>query len=124
MTTTMTVFQDRYSSNKERWIFQQVVDMCKTLGIAVPEVRLINKVAGSRELWRRTEGLADPDEYRITVRIRNRSLRYIQDTVAHELIHLAFPNIAHGDSFEQYYIGSLLKGHGLPKEWEERKDNY
>jgi hypothetical protein len=106
-----TTILDRLASRKERWIFQQVVDMSKTLGIAVPEVMLINKVAGSRELWRKTDGLADRQEYKITLRTRKRTLREIRSTIAHELIHLAFPGVAHGDNFEKNYVASLLAGH-------------
>jgi hypothetical protein len=35
----------------------------------------------------------------------------LKENIAHELIHLAFPKLAHGDSFEDYYIKSLLRGH-------------
>jgi predicted metal-dependent hydrolase len=110
----ITPFQQQkqgWKSNKERWIGEQVVEMSKTLGIAPPELVLVNKTAGSKELGRQWGGQAIHSEHKIIVRTRSCSIRRLRHVIAHELIHLAFPKLAHGGSFEYYYVSSLLRGH-------------
>jgi hypothetical protein len=110
------------TTNKERWIYQQVVDMSRTLGIAVPDVGLAYSKKQARELTgtKRYDNWMgyyrfDQGEYcKVTIMVRHKQhkkLRELRETIAHELIHIAFPKMQHGDSFEGYYIKSLLQGH-------------
>jgi hypothetical protein len=78
----------------------------------IPEISIIgthpeakNQIGG-----RCTLGRADREEHKIILRTRGITLRSLRHTIAHELIHLAFPRLQHGVAFEEY-IAALLKGH-------------
>jgi hypothetical protein len=107
-------YERGYKTNKERWICDQVVEMSNALGMRVPELVLVDAVAGRRELWRSTIGLADGKEHKVTLRTRGfwaKRKNKMRDTIAHELLHLAFPKIGDGHKSQQLYIAALLKLH-------------
>jgi hypothetical protein len=106
-------YERGYKTNKERWICDQVIEMSNALGMRVPNLVLVDAVAGRRELWRRTIGLADQAEHKVTLRTRGAwaNRNDLRKTIAHELLHLAFPKIGDGHKSQQLYITALLKLH-------------
>jgi hypothetical protein len=102
-------------TNKQRWIYQQVAEMSAILGISVPEIKIVGVDATPEERhikymhawW----AYNDRKERKIVIKTRSRTPSQLRHTIAHELIHLAFPKLQHEtDRFEEY-IKALLKGH-------------
>ena len=116
-----------FATNKERWIFEQVAEMSRTLGIPAPEIGFAYSKQQAVEMaavqkytgWYAVTTLRG-QYYKIIIMLMrypryHKPLTYIhlKNTVAHELIHIAFPKMNHGVSFEKHYIKSLLDGHML-----------
>jgi hypothetical protein len=96
--------------NKEKYVFQHVAELSARLGIPAPEVYFKDNLdIDLRHQGRRNLGRADRKHHAILIRLRGRPLAEIKNTVSHELIHLAFPKLPHGDGFERY-VQALLKG--------------
>lgn len=103
------------SSNKQRWIYQQATEMARVLGMAVPEVELANNRLEAKQMvdekrYTGWTGCAILKKHKIILAVRGKTLHSIRRIIAHELIHLAFPKLQHGISFEEY-TSALLKGH-------------
>jgi hypothetical protein len=110
-------------TNRQKWIYDQVAEMSKTLGIPVPTVLLAGidgspkELLGSRGIlhyrwylgyafWKTHELYLNPrqiNKYRY-----ERSMKHV---IAHEMVHLAFPRLDHGNSFEKLYVKALMEGH-------------
>ena len=145
MSQQIAVTQQLYYTNRQRWIYEQVTEMSRTLGIPTPTVLIAGVDGTPKELlhsrdvlhYRRPLGMAFPKthelyvnptavkQYQKTIKLQPKYYNYrhngyykidkdkysLRHTLAHELIHLTFPNLEHGDRFEDYYVDSLLQGH-------------
>jgi|SRR6185503_6090619 len=113
--------------NKRKLVFAAVAEYAQTLGIPAPEVLIVGVDPEAKNLiGRRYLGCAYRGGNRIVVRAYGRTAAEIKSTVAHELVHLAFPKLDHGVNFE-YYRAHLqsgfmaFDGRGLIKEMTKPK---
>src|SRR5215211_62318 len=115
------IYQCKRATNKERWMNEQIVQMCKTLGVAVPNIGFAYSKKQAKEMGNMKRApdrgtysfidITNSDYYKIVIIMRaHKNLKELKNSIAHELIHYTFPKLQHGDRFEDYYIKSLLSG--------------
>ena len=116
-------------SNREYEALLKANEYCNYLGIPLPDIffHMKEKPEHSR-LGKSTLGVCYPEEYRMFVRIIGSRRTEINDTIAHELVHLKFGFGDHNEHFQSYIRALMSKrmffdGRGLVSRFPNRKPN-
>lgn len=85
----------------EKTVFKVAEEYARRLGVPLPEV-VVQRGMGMFP-WTARDGRNGGVCYSDHITInRMRSLKYVRNSIAHELIHRAFPHLRHGPVFERY----------------------
>jgi hypothetical protein len=126
LTTTTTKNNSSYD-----WVYQEAAEMSALLGIKTPEVRIVGVNAtvedlqdpGERNKGRVYRGYGPDKGHNVIVIRRTRApfpklvIGSMRATLAHELLHIKYPKLDHGEEFEDKTVALVQ----MWKEWKESK---